>query len=580
MFPSRLFSIASIASIALFLASGGAAPGWAQSDRERAIAIGLAGEARCAPALEALARVQAALPGDAEVARLHGECALRLQDFGVAIESLELARALDPAAPEADLHLGMAYYHAGRVAEAEAALIRAGAVDGSRPEFLLYSGLVAYAQTDYSAAIGRLEAATQLSDAPVEPMASFFLGRAALGADRLERAKTSFQRVATDFAGSAWAEEAQRALDEIEEREKFQWWASVELGFEYDDNALLRGRGVGLPSEISGQSDERGFWFVDLGAILFEAAGSSVGASLRYGGSEQAELERFDTHAPGATLWVDRDLGLGDASIRLQYDFDVAFIDYNTSADEPYVLSNLVGASLYMPWEAGAYTILATSVGRDHYGYNRVDFMTSLVQGGSAGPQTRCNEIGVQFCYPANLNEADATNRDGTGVSASLLHHLPLPVEIKGLTNPWIEGEYRYQRYWSEGSEYDHQRHQVEIGLGVLLPFEFGLRVSGRYAYVPYANASVFPDSSDVATASIPVPPFPPIEPFTGTEYFLDTRARREQETGFRLSLERAMGEHVVLTTRYTRSRTRSTADVFNYTRDLFGISIRVGLGG
>ncbi len=567
----------SIALLAVSLGSGLAADASADGDSDRALGIGLAREGRCESALETLTRVQLSFPDDAEVARLRGECAIRLQDFRIAIDALELARSLDPESLEVDLRLGMAYYHAGRVDEARAALIRAGSLAESKPEFLLYSGLVAYAQADYPRALGRLDAATQMSDAAVEPMASFYMGRAALGLDNRDRAVASFRRVVSEFPGTSWSEEAQRLLDAIESRKGVQWWASAELGVQFDDNALLLGRGVGLPSEISGQSDQRGFWFIDVGAEFIEFAGFRGGATLRYGGSENAEFERFDTHAPGATVWVDRELGVGDSSLRLQYDFDAALIDYGGADDEPFVISNLVAASIYKPWNNGMYTIVETSVGRDHYGYDRSDFLPSA--GGDGSPANRCLDDGVEFCGPANLNEANATNRDGTGTSASLLHHVPLSIEIAGLTSPWIEAEYRYQRYWSEGSEYDHQRHQVEIGFGVVLPFEIGLRVIGRYAYVPYANASVFPDPSDVALASIATT-VPPNPSSTGNEYFLDPREREEHETGIRVSLTRAFGQHVVLTTRYSRTRNRSTADVFSYSRDLFGVSIRVGLGG
>lgn len=538
---------------------------------DRGIAIGLAREGRCDPALEILARLVEAAPADAELARLRGECALRLQDLRLAIESLELAESLEPGEGDVDLHLGMAYYHAGRLDDAEAALVRAGAQDGARPEFLLYSGLVAYARTDYEAASRRLTAARERDEAPVEPMASFFLGRASLGLDRRDHAKAAFERVLEEHPGTAWAEEAQRALTELESG-GWPWWVSAEVGFEHDDNPLLRGGGVGLPSEIAGQGDQRFFWFLDLGTHLYEGDGWLLGGMLRYAGSEHLELERFDTHAPGATLWLDRELGVAEASLRLQYDFDLALIDFQALGDEPFVISHQVGASLYKPWHAGIYTILSTSVGRDHYGYDRRDFLPDT--GGVGGPGTTCNEAGVEFCGPANVDESDATDRDGTGLRASVLQHVPLPFDGGGFTNPWIESEYEYRRYWSEGSEYDHQRHQVELGFGIQLPLEIGLRVRGRYAYVPYGNASVFPDPSDVEAARR-VPPAT-----TGSEYLLDNSARREHMTGVRVSLARAIGEHAVVTLRYSRTRNRSSADVFDYTRDLFGLSVRFGLGG
>ncbi len=548
-------------------------------DAERASAIRLAREGRCEAALEALAAVQSTPASDAEVARYQGECSIRLRDFRRAIESLEMARELDPALPDVDLHLAIAYYHAGRLDEAESTLERAGATQGGRPEFMLYSGLVAFARTDYGAAIDRLNAARRLEGAPVEPMASFFLGRAAQGVADGAKARTAFERVLSEHPDTPWAAEAERALDELEDDDTPAWWASLELGFEHDDNPLLRGRGVGLPSEIAGQSDQRGYWFFDLGATLFDRAGLRGGATLRYGGSEHAELERFDTHAPGATVWLDRDLGVADSSLRLQYDFDTAWIDAHTIRSAPFVISHLLGTSLYKPWSGGAYSLVSGTVGWDDYRYHRPDFEPNALGSTPASPRPLCLNTALDFCAPIR-NERDATDRDGIGVSASLLHHAALPFELPGLTNPWVEGEYRYQRYWSEGSEYDHQRHQVQLGIGVVLPFEIGLRASGRYAYAPYGNPSVFPDPSDVAAArALANAPSPP-GPGGPVEYFLDTRARREHESGVRVSLERAIGEQIVVTARYSRTRTRSTADVFSFTRDLFGISIRVGLGG
>lgn len=572
--PSPILSI-----VVLLLVAGPATPARAQpfggasagSSADRIAALSLAREGRCHAALELLAPLVEARPGDPELARLRGECALRLQDFPLAIASLEHARAIDPDTPDVDLHLAMAYYHAGRIDEASAALERAAVYDPDRAELLLYSGLVAFAREDHPAAVRRLDAASQLSEAPVEPMASFFLGRAALGTEETDRARDAFARVVEEFPGTPWAEEAQRAIDEIDGGGGLAWWARVEVGFEHDDNPLLRGVGVGLPSEIAGQSDQRAFWFVDVGAPLFDLAGFETGAMLRYGGSEHFELERFDTHAPGATVWVDRDLGVASLSARLQYDFDVAWIDADSIESDPFVISHLAALSLYRSWQGGAYTIFTASAGVDDYRYARPDFGGDPDGATPPGPGQPCTDPTLTFCGP-DRNEADATDRDGTGVSAGLLHHEPLPIELPGIDAPWIEGGYTYQRYWSEGSEYDHQRHQIRIGVGALLPFEIGLRVSGRYAYAPYGNPSVFPDPSDVAAATEPAG--------GGREYFLDPGERREHLTGVRVSLERAIGEHVVLTTRYSRTRNRSTADVFSYTRDLFGISLRVALGG
>lgn len=548
--------LAVIASVGL----AGAATALDSDDRR--LGLTLANEGRCAPALEVLARVQTEPPSDAEVARLDGLCAFRLGDHRRAIDSLETARALDPSAPDVDLLLGMACYHGGRIEQAAEALERARAREPGRGEVLLYSGLVAYARQDYTAAVGRLDAASRLSDAPVEPMASYFLGRAELGADALDRARTAFERVVRDHPDTPWAEQAARALDEIESGAGAPWWVTAELGIEFDDNALIRGRSVSLPSDISDQTDQRFFWFADAGMTLLEAGGFTGGGTLRYAGSKLVDLERFDAQAGGATLWVDRDLGVADVSLRLQYDFDLVFIDYER---RPFVMSHLVGASFYKPWSGGMFTLVGAAVGVDDYGYKRFDVIDET----AGAPGTPCSPPAT-VCAPP-LDERRKTDRDGTGVSVSLLQHVPIPLEVPGIGAPWLQGEYRFHRYRSAGSEFDHQRHQVELGFGARLPFAVDLRVRGRYAYSPYENPSVFPDPSDVVDAT-----GSPI----GEVYFLDTRNRREHETGVRVSLERAIGERVVLTARYSRTRNRSNADVYDYARDLFGLSVRVGLGG
>ena len=83
--------------------------------------------------------------------------------------------------------------------------------------------------------------------------------------------------------------------------------------------------------------------------------------------------------------------------------------------------------------------------------------------------------------------------------------------------------------------------------------------------FLKLIKTSTFPDPSDLVA---------------NQQYFLDISPRNEHETGVRVRLERAIGEHVVVSTRWSRTRNRSTADVFDYTRDLFGVSVRVGLGG
>ncbi|MFK7896240.1 MAG: tetratricopeptide repeat protein [Myxococcota bacterium] len=531
----------------------------AEATEARVLGFSLAAEGRCEAAIETLLPLRTTPPGDAGAERVTGECAIRLQQFDLAVEALEAARALDAEEPDLDLHLAMAYFHRGEWAEAEAALARAEETAANRPQYLLYSGLIAYEQSDYETAIGRLDAASQLSDRPVEPMASFFLGRAFGQDDQKAEAEAAFSKITRDFPESPWAGEAQRAIDELETKSEMKWWASVELGYEYDGNALLRGRGVGLPEEISNESDHRGFWFVDTGAELFDWQGWKGGATLRYGGSEHHELDEFDAHAPGGTLWLDRDLGVYDASLRLQYDVDAAWI-----GGDPFVVSQLGTASVFKPWNSGGFSLVGMSVGFDDYRYDRQDVQDAR---GAVPAGTACT-----VCSPVGVNEVNETDRDGVSWRVSLRHREPLKfLDYSYFSKPYLEGEYLHSRYWSEGQEYDNQRHQAELSFGVELPFAIQLRATGRYAYVPYDNRSSFPDPDDI--------PIPPLNGDNEVAYPLDPRNRKEQEVGVRVVLERAFGENILVRARWSRTEVYSTSDVFEYDRDLFGVSVRVGFG-
>jgi len=529
---------------------------------ERALGLELARDGRCERALEVLEPLRTQPARDAEIERRVGECAIRTKRFELAVDALESARGLAPATPDIDLHLAQAHYHAGQLDAAEAALVRAAPRDGQRSEWLLYSGLVAFDRGDRDVAIERLSAAVARKDPAIEPMASYFLARAQHRANDPGHAREGYASVVEGWSDTAWADQAARSIEALDDAARLPVWASLELGFEADDNALLRGRGVGRPGEISGKDDVRGYWYVDVGALWLRREAWSAGTMLRYGGSENNEFERFDTQAPGATLWLDRDLGWQESSLRIQYDFDVAWIDTERITNDPFVVSHLFTASFYRPWSSGGLTTFGASVGLDDYMYKR-DRLKVTDVGDAPPPPGFCSP-----CSPDGVREIRDTNRDGFGPILSLIHRQALPdPPLSGFTLPWVEGGYRYQFYVSEGHEYDHQRHQIELAAGIRLPLAIDLSVRGRYAYLPYANRSVFPDPSDVD--GLPV----------NTAYFLDASARREQETQVRVQLQRAFGEHVLVAARWSRTRNRSTADVFDYTRNVFGLSVRIGWG-
>ncbi len=526
-------------------------PAFPSDTSGRRQALSLAAEGRCEPALPALRRVHQALPGDAEVAQILGECAIRLRSFGLAVEALEAARRIAPTRPRLDLDLGIAYYHLGRLDAAAEALGRAAKREtGIVPERLLYSGLLAFDRGEAALAARRLAQAAHLEGRSVEPMASFHLGRALDSLDERARAKEAFDRVIRDWPGTAWAEEARRALDRLESRDRIRRWGSVELGLEHDDNVLLRGRGVDLPTEISGQSDERVYWLLDGGALLLDRAGWSGGLTMRYAGAAYREIDSFDSQAPGGTLWLDRRLGSGASGVRLQYDFDAVWID-----EDPFLYAQRLAVSVDRSWGRAGRTKASVSVGIDEYRFDVDDIPDGIGQPGDPCPG------GVLVCGPPGLDEQEARNRDGYDVNAALAHWMPLP-----WSGAWIEGELRYQRYQTQGQEFDRQRHQVELAAGLELPWALRFSARGRYAYIPHDDPTTFSDPRD-------------LPPGGGVQLGLDAARRREQETFVQLRLERAFGRHVLVAADWSRTRNHSNSDVFDYDRNVVGVSVRIVLG-
>jgi len=518
---------------------------------ERSQALSLAAEGRCEPALPGLRRVHRALPLDAEVAQILGECAIRLRSFGLAVDALEAARRVAPTRPRLDLDLGIAYYHLGRLEAAAEALGRAeeGEVDGA-PERLLYSGLVALDRGEASRAVRLLSQAGDLDARSVEPMASFHLARAWDSEGERARAKAAFGRVILEWPETAWAEEARRALGRRESRDRIRLWGSVELGLEHDDNVLLRGRGVDLPSEISGQSDERLYWLVDGGALLLDRARWSGGVTMRHAGAAYREIDSFDSQAPGATLWLDRRLGSGASGVRLQYDFDAVWID-----EDPFLYAQRLSVSGDRSWGRAGRTRASVSVGFDEYRFDIDEVPDGIGQPGDPCPG------GIPVCGPPGLDERQARDRDGYDVNAALGHWMPLP-----WSGAWIEGELRYQRFLTEGREFDRQRHQVELAAGLELPWALRFSARGRYAYVPHDHPTTFVDPGDVP-------------PGGGVQLGLDAARRREQEIFVRLRLERAFGRHVLVAADWSHTRNHSNSDVFDYDRQVVGVYVRIVLG-
>lgn len=512
-------------------------------------ALALAAEGRCPaalPRLEALA--DGAAEGDARVHRALGLCRLHLGRPAEAVRALERALALDPTDAEAALQLGAARYHLGDREGARAALERVGAPGRERAEWWLYRGLLALDAGESASALGALERARGLEPAAVEPVASFYAGSAAARAGRSEAAREAFARVLRDWPGTAFADEARRALTSLDPPpRRFVW---LRAGAEYDDNVVLRGDGVALPAEIGDEADVRGVWDLEAGGDLWREPDAALGLAARYAGSAHADLDAFDVHYPGLRLWLDRGL-TPETLLRAELGAGYAWVDA-----EPFLADQRARLAL---WRRGG-ALAGAHVFAEAYRED-VFFEVDDVPDGPGMAGAPCVPAGALVCGPAGLDESEARDRDGFGFRVGIGRELPLP----GVPGGGLYATYRFHAFRAEGREYTFDAHELLLGAQVPLPAAWTLELDLFLAYRPYRHPTTFPDPDALVA---------------GRAYGLEGGDRRERELRTRLAVERPLGEVLRVGADWRYTHNDSTAEVFDYDRHVVGAYVTVGFGG
>jgi tetratricopeptide (TPR) repeat protein len=526
-----------------------------RADPRRAQAQRLVAEGRCAAALEVLADLRRADPADLQTLLWIAGCAVDEKRYDTAADALWEAKALSPDNGEVRLQLAIALYHQEEFesasVELEAAAQRLGE---DHAEIALYRGLILLAESEpESAAAGAawLERARTLGGDAVEPVASYYAGVGWSAAADRQRARAALNRVVHEWPGTSWATQAQRRLDEMG-AEDILWWATLRAGFEYDSNAVLQGQGVPLPAEISSQRDVRGVWNGQIGAELFRNDDWAAGAALNYAGTAYRNVTSFDTQFPGVAAWIDR--SLDDATtLRLAADGGYAWVDY-----QPFYITQRASLSLLRQWTTAGSSELFGRFWHDNYLKTCGD-----VPSGPGIPGAPCLPPGpIAYCGPPGIDEHRARNRDGEGLSFGVLHSLPIPIELP-YGGAIARFGYQYDRFIARGTEYTYQAHSVAGGLRVGLPWSVALDVSGSFTFRPFRHATTFPNQPLVFDE----------------EYALPSNRRRETSYTADIVLERPINQWLSASVRWHLERTRSTAEVFDYHRQIAGAYLTATFG-
>jgi hypothetical protein len=510
-------------------------------------------EGRCEAALGDLATARAADPQDAELAGLEGECLLRLRRYGEASRALEAAVALAPQRADLQLALAKARFHDGDIDGAEQALGRASALQDDA-EYQLYFGMLKLERGESAAAAEALERARSLDAARVEPVASYYLGLALAESEQPERAGIALRRVTDAWAGTSWSSEAARMLERMDQQPERLIWAAVGSGVEYNDNVVLRGRGVSLPSDISGEGDVAGVWTANTGVELWKTERTTFGLMGSYRGITNVDLDDFDSHFPSATLWLD---GAITESLtgHVRYDFGYGWLD-----SDPFVITNGWLGSLEQSWPQYGQSEVFAQAFLDGYFFESDD-----VPDGDGVPGSACPDPpgATEPCGPPGLNEEHARERDGFGVSTGFSHTLPLPTGTPWLTDASLLAGFRYVGFDSEGREYSFDSYGLLGGLSVTLPLRLDFEIAGGYAWRPYRHASTFPQPDSLVD---------------GVQYGLRNTDRREKTGHVEASLGRTFGEHVSVSGYWRYLDNESTVDVFEYDQHVVGLMVTLAL--
>lgn len=509
----------------------GSAEAASQADERAALqlirASHLAATGRCA---EAMSVAEASPARDAAAERLIGKCAIQAKRYTKALFSLNRAGEMDPSLTGVSLYRAIALYHLGDYPGARAALDDARGVGEEAAYVEFYSGLLLLREDRPRESALAFERAAVLGPHLVEPVASYYAALAWQSLNENEPLTSAADRVVNEDPDSAWALEARNLLELQAVRHRagqteLQRWASLKAGVEYDSNVVLRGTSVALPSNISSDNDVLGVWSLTLGAELFEINGYTTGAMVNYRGNAHDDVGNFDQHDVSAMGWVDREF-------------------------RPTTLGRLRITAGYGWFDGDPFVV-------------HLDF-TGLVEErwGKRGT-TRCT-LGVEYAdyrYDIDLGLPSVTkqykpwvDQDGAGLKVGCDHELSVGL-FEGVES-FAYGGYHFTEYFADGRVWDHDAHEIQLGLRVKLLLNIDLDVSGTYTRRDYHIASYWAND-------------PPYSPIMGPD-------REDNSFRFDVDLAREFSDRIEISARYQYTDNGSSTKAFDYERHIVGMYVEL----
>lgn len=478
----------------------------------------LAAEGHCPRALELLGRARARETDDARSALLTGQCLLEGKHYGEALPYLHEASRLDPSSGGAALLLGVTSYQIGQLDEADEALERAEKLLPDNAEVALYRGLVLLELARSDEASERFDRAARISPTATAPIASYYGGLAHRQAGRNAEAEVELRRTIELAPNSAWAVQAQAALDSPAATEyELRQWLTLRAGVDFDSNVALIAEGIPLPPSLSNQNDGRGVWSVEAGTEIFRNEKWGAGVLADYFGAAYFNETEFNQQYVGGGIWVDRSFERTRTVARLQPLVGFSWFDLNS-----YLNFYGFRAEVAQDWQGAG-------LGQFFLRYSYDDYRYPLIA-------------------PTALQRA-ALDRDGHSVLVGYDHFY----RIADATE--FRGGVFERSYSSKGTEWDLWGVGIWAGIRQQLPLEFTAELKGGYEYDHYDHPSLF------------------LQP---TERF---RARRDHIGTVSVEVERPILPWLTATARWHYFNSASNTQVYDYDRHIVGVFFTAAFG-
>ena len=433
----------------------------------------LAASGHCDEAIPRARRAREIDPRDARAALVEGRCLLRLGQYRESIPVLEAAREIDPKATGVAADLGQAHYHLDEIDAASAELDRAERENPNDARTQLYRGLVLSRQAKQREAAVAFDRASGL-DPGLTGVAGLYAGRSWASAQERAKAKAALERARAADPDSEWGRTAAQEIEVLDAPNRRHVWAKLRAGVEHDSNVTLQNDIPYSALQISRDPNLAHAREHEDTVAVFEAEGGfeflrdekqSAGAAIGYSGNAHDRVPELDLQFPWLTAWYDRRLS-EHTWVRLQPFGGYAWLD----GDE-YL--GLGGATASIAHE---FTDRFTG-----QLYTRVfanDFLYNL---------DRDPEVAVSAGPAVADRFRRFRNRDGVEYDAGVEGRFAL---LAGRTT--LRAGSEYQRYESEGRDWEYHGSRTWLGVTQALPWRFVLDVVGSYGWYPYDHTSSY----------------------------------------------------------------------------------------